>query len=62
MLAPVFQFRVFQFRNTFLVACLSLLQARLCPHCPDSFVEALTSNVLEDVFGDAASEKVVGVH
>ena len=42
--------------------CLSLLQARLCPHRPDSFVEVLTSNVLEDVFGDVASEKVVGVH
>ena len=57
MLAPLFQFR-----NTVLMVCLSLLQTKLCPHHPDSFVEALTSNVLEDVFGDVPSGKVVGVH
>ena len=57
MLAPLFQFR-----NTVLVVCLSLLQTKLCPHHSDSFVEALTSNVLEDVFGDEPSEKVVVVH
>ena len=57
MLAPLFQFR-----NTVLVVCLSLLQTKLCPHHSDSFVEALTSNVLEDVFRDEPSEKVVAVH